>query len=194
MKAIQISLCTLSTALVVLSAAATLSGQTQDERAKEPSRSIAAPKTQPLNVKPGLWETTTSYKTSGSPPIPPETLARLTPEQRARLEERMRANSGGNTNTTTDKHCVTKEEVERADFGQGKGECVYTIQTSTSTQASGKYSCDMQGMKVNGAVDLTATDSEHIKGSSQGRLSGNGRTMNVETSFASKFLGSRCEK
>jgi hypothetical protein len=149
-------------------------------------------KIKPLNVKPGFWETTTTSKVSGAPPIPPETLARLTPEQRARLEERMRANSGGSTNTVTDKHCVSKEDVEKADFGQGKGECTYTIQTSTSTQAKGKYSCNIQGMKVNGAVDITAPDSEHIKGSSEGSLSANGHTMNAETTFTSKFLGASC--
>ena len=27
----------------------------------------------------------------------------------------------------TSKHCVTKEDLEKADFGQGKGECTYTI-------------------------------------------------------------------
>jgi len=149
-------------------------------------------KIQPLNVRPGLWETTTTFKTSGAPPIPPEALARLTPEQRARVEERMRANSAGSTSTDTTKHCVIKEDLEKSDFGQGKGECTYTIQTSTSTEAKGKYSCNMEGMKVNGAVDITAPDSEHIKGSSQGSLSGNGRTMNVETTFTSKFLGASC--
>lgn len=149
-------------------------------------------KIQPLNVRPGLWETTTTHKISGAPPIPPEALAKITPEQRARLEERMRGNSDASTNTTTDKHCVTKEDVEKTDFGQGKGECTYTIQTSTSTQAKGKYSCNAEGMKVNGAVDITAPDSEHIKGSSQGSLSGGGRTMNVETTFTSKFLSASC--
>jgi Protein of unknown function (DUF3617) len=163
--------------------------QTRDP---QPPSSQSNPKIQPLNVKPGLWETTTTHKTSGAPPIPQEALAKLTPEQRARLEERMRANSTGSTNTDTSKHCVTKEELEKADFGQGKGECTYTIQTSTSTQAKGKYSCNVEGMKVNGAVDITAPDSEHIKGSSQGSLSGNGRTMNVETTFSSKFLGASC--
>src|SRR3954471_3344159 len=73
---------------------------------------------QPLNIKPGLWEITRTYKRSGTPPVSPEILARLTPAQRARVEERMNAKSGGSANTSTDQHCVTKEDVERADFGQ----------------------------------------------------------------------------
>ena len=147
---------------------------------------------QPLNVKPGLWETTATYKTSGAPPIPPETMAKLSPQQRARLEERMKANSAGSANTSTDKHCVTKEEIEKADFGQGKGECTYTVETSTSTQVKGKYSCNVEGMAVNGAIDITAADNEHITGSTQGTLNGGGRTMNVETNFSSKFLSASC--
>jgi hypothetical protein len=147
---------------------------------------------QPLNVKPGLWETTATYKTLGTSPAPPETLAKLTPEQRARLEQRMSANAGGSTNTVTDQHCVTKEDIEKADFGQGKGECTYTVETSTSTQAKGNYSCDVEGVKVNGALDITASDAEHIKGSSHGSLSGGGRTMNVESTFTSKLLSASC--
>jgi hypothetical protein len=163
--------------------------QTRDP---QQSSNLSNLKIQPLNIKLGLWETTTTYKRSGAPPIPPEALAKLTPEQRARLEERMNANSAGSTNTVTDKHCVTKEDVEKADFGQGKGECTYTIQTSTSTQAKGKYSCNVEGMKVNGALDVKAPDPEHIKGSSQGSLDGGSRTMNVESTFTSKFLSASC--
>src|SRR6266568_18776 len=83
----------------------------QTRESQQPS-SQSKVKIQPLNVKPGLWETTATYKTSGAPPIPPETLAKLTPQQQARLEERMKANSAGssNTNTVTDKHYVTKQD------------------------------------------------------------------------------------
>ncbi len=146
----------------------------------------------PLNVKPGLWETTATYSRSGAPPIPAEALARLTPAQRARFEERMNAHAAGSTNTVTDKHCVTKEDVEKADFGQGKGDCTYKVETSTSTHAKGTYSCNIEGMEANGSVDITAPDSEHITGSTQGSLNGGGRTMNLQSTFSSKFLGANC--
>jgi Protein of unknown function (DUF3617) len=175
--------------VVMIFLAATLSAQTQDQKSKEPT---AAVKLQPLNVKPGLWETTLTYNRSGAAPITPEVLARLTPEQRARLEERMKASSGANTSTVTDKHCVTKQDVEKADFGQGKGDCTYIIQSSTSTLAKGKYSCDIEGMKVNGALEIHAPDPEHIKGTSQGSMSGGGHTMNLDSTFTSKFVAASC--
>src|SRR5690348_14518665 len=72
----------------------------------------AGVKLQPMNVKPGLWETTTTITVAGEMPIPAEVLNRLTPEQRARMEARMKANSSGHTNTNTHKSCVTKEDLE----------------------------------------------------------------------------------
>ncbi len=164
--------------------------QTRNPSQKTLSRSKLEIK--PLNVKPGLWETTATYKRSGAPPIPAEALAKLTPAQRARLEERMNAHAAGSTNTVTDKHCVTKEDVEKADFGEGKGDCTYKVETSTSTQAKGTYSCNIEGMEANGSVDIKAPDSEHIVGSTQGSLNGGGRTMNLESTFSSKFVSASC--
>jgi hypothetical protein len=69
----------------------------------------AADTIQPLNIKPGLWETTTTWKTSGQFPLPPEAqeaqegmaqvreaLAKMPPAERAKYakyEEMMKANS-----------------------------------------------------------------------------------------------------
>ena len=106
----------------------------------------------------------------------------------------MKAKSGGSTNSATDKHCVTKDDVEKADFGQGKGECTYKIQNTTSTQAKGTYSCNAEGMQINGALQIDAPDPEHVSGSSQGTFSAGGKTMNVESTFTSKLIAPRCEK
>lgn len=61
----------------------------------------AADRIQPLNVKLGLWEMTITTKNSGQMPVPPELLSKLTSEQRARLEERMKAQSSGDSKTRT---------------------------------------------------------------------------------------------
>ena len=44
-----------------------------------------------LNARPGLWEMTMATQYSGTPAIPPEAAARLTPEQRAKLATSMAA-------------------------------------------------------------------------------------------------------
>ena len=145
----------------------------------------------PLNIKPGLWESTRTVKTAGQMPIPAELLNRLTPEQRARMEERMNANSAGHSNTVTEKHCVTKEDIEkdRLKLAETK-ECTTTILSSTSSSVKAKLVCDMQGMHAVGNLQLVAADPEHMNGSYESTMNGNGHTMNMEGTWTSKWLGS----
>lgn len=152
-----------------------------------------ASKLQSLNVKPGLWENTRTIKRAGQIPIPAELLSRLTPEQRARMEERMKANSAAHTNTTTEKHCVTKEDLEkdRLKLAETK-ECTTTVLHSTSTSVKAKLVCEVEGMHATGTLELVAPDPEHMNGSSQSTINGNGHTMNVEGTWTSKWLGSSC--
>ena len=49
---------------------------------------VAGGNVNPLNLKPGLWQTTMTTIISGAPPMSPDAkakLAQLPPEQRARL-------------------------------------------------------------------------------------------------------------
>ena len=153
----------------------------------------AGQKFQPLAIKPGLWESTITVKTVGELPIPAGMLGRLTPEQRARLEERMRADSAGHANTTTDRHCVTREDLEqhKLDVSSGK-ECTPTVTTSTSSVAKGTLSCATEGMKGNATFEAVAMDSEHVKGSAHGTMTGSGHTLNVDDTFNARWLSSSC--
>ncbi|HEY4052352.1 MAG TPA: DUF3617 domain-containing protein [Terriglobales bacterium] len=149
---------------------------------------------QPLNIKPGLWEQTVNSTVAGEMPIPAEMLNRLTPEQRARMEDRMKANSAAHTHTTTDKHCLSKEDAQKNKFlnlDRNK-ECTGTITTSTSTSAKGRVSCESEGMKMTGALEILARDSEHVNGSWHATTNGAGHTMNVDSTFTSKWLGPSC--
>ena len=147
----------------------------------------------PLNIKPGLWESTRTINTAGAMPIPAELLSRLTPEQRARMEERMKAHSASRSSTTTEKHCVTKEDLEkdRLKIAEAK-ECTTTVLNSTSTSVKAKLVCDTEGMHATGSLELLAADPEHLNGSYHSTMNGNGHTMNVEGNWTSKWVGVRC--
>ena len=172
----------------VTASAQVLKGSTQ-QRAAASQTSV---KLQPLNVKPGLWETTTTYTRSGEMPIPPGMLDRMAPEQRARLEERLKANSGTKTTTSTDKNCVTKDDIKDAEFGVDKRECTQTITASSSTIAKGNLSCEIEGAKMNGSIEVNAPDPEHVKGTAHITTTGGGHSMKVDSTFSSKWLGSSC--
>ena len=160
---------------------------------RAPADSQPAPKLQPLNVKPGLWESTRTISRAGEMPIPAEMLNRLTPEQRARMEERMKAKSAAHTNTTTEQHCVTKEDVERDRLKLAEAkECTTTVLNSTTTTVKAKLVCDQEGMHATGTLELVAADPEHVNGSYQSTVNAGGQAMNVQGTWASKWLGSSC--
>lgn len=150
-------------------------------------------KIQPLDVKPGLWETTTTVTTSGQMPIPPELLSRMTPEQRVKIKERLKAQSGKRTRTVTRKKCLTKEDLQKGVmFMADKKGCTQTVMTSNSSQADVQVACENEGLKTQWTVHLQAANSKNVKGSIHAAASGGGDTMNSESTFTSKWTGASC--
>ncbi len=149
---------------------------------------------QPLNVKVGLWETTTTTTMSGAVPIPDELLSKLTPEQRARVEERMKASSGEKSTTNTYKSCITKEKLEKgSDWGnKDDKECTQTVITSTSSKAEVHMACNISGGKGEGTIKMEALSPESVKGSGQMTINGGGHTMSSNSTFTSKWIGPAC--
>lgn len=155
---------------------------------------LAASKIQPLNVKPGLWEVTTTITTQGAMPIPDGLLARMTPEQRARMEERMKASSAGAAHTTVRKECLTKEEQQKSEvFTDNDRTCKPTILTSTSTRLEAKTVCNAEGINAEGSIQVEALNPENVRGTSHAVMTGN-HDMKVDGKLTSKWLGPDCGK
>ncbi|MGH9407311.1 MAG: DUF3617 domain-containing protein [Terriglobia bacterium] len=149
-------------------------------------------KVRPLDVKPGLWQVTTTSKISGMPPIPPEVLARMTPEQRAKFGAMMNQRASGKPNTITRTDCVTKEQLNKDPFsGQGK-QCTQTVLTSTGSEMAVREVCVRNGGKTDMTIRLKALNSENVKGDLQGTNSGGDRSMNMNFHFTGKWVRSAC--
>ena len=153
---------------------------------------LAAAKLQPLNVKLGLWEVTQTSIISGQPPVPADMLSKLSPEQRARIEERMKANAGDRTRTTTYKSCLTKEKLDQDPAFMNKSKCTWTVLASTSSKADARGVCMDGGVKVDVNLHVEALNTESVKASSQGSASGGGHTMNANSTFVAKWVGPAC--
>ena len=147
----------------------------------------------PLNVKPGQWETTVTIARSGQLPVPPEVLARMTPEQRAAFEERMKANAAQAPQTRVTKSCLTTEDLAKS-FGANDDNktCKRTIVTSSPSGQEFKIECTSGPMTSTGTGHVEVIDSEHISGKTKLGMTRGGQTMNVETTFSSKWLGADC--
>jgi hypothetical protein len=149
---------------------------------------------QPLAVKSGQWESTLSGSSSGQPPLPDDLLRRLTPEQRAQVEAALQAKGTGGLKTTVNRSCLTKDKLDKPfDLGdENTKSCTRTLVASSGNRQEIRLDCDRQGMKATGTVKVEAMNSENLKGSMQITVTNHDRTMNMNYTFSSKWIGPAC--
>jgi hypothetical protein len=138
----------------------------------------------PLNAKPGLWEVTTVTVRSGMPPIPADTLAKLPPEQRARIEAQFK----GSSSTTTKQSCFAPEDVAKGlGWNNTERSCRQTIVNSSSTLQEVKWDCEGQ-QKGTGTIRIEATDSTHVNS----LVDLNMGAMHIKVTNTAKWLSNSC--
>ncbi len=152
---------------------------------------FATGKFQPLNVKTGTWQTTWVTTLSGAPPIPQEMLDKMTPEQRARFDAMMKNMKSGTPRTRSAKTCLTRDQLEKDPFNEGK-DCTETVLSSTGSKMEIEEVCTEEDSKSDSKIRIEATDSENVKGWMQSTVTGSGRTMSVNGTFTSKWIGTAC--
>ena len=153
----------------------------------------AADRVQPMDVKVGLWEVTKTTATSGQ--IPAGLLGKLTPEQRARLEERMNARSAQSQKPITYKTCVTQEQINKGfSFAEDRDRnlCTSTVVSSTTSQEQMRLECTQNGMKLNGTAHFEAIDSENVKAKTEFAGTDGARDMNADSTYTAKWISSDC--
>jgi Protein of unknown function (DUF3617) len=154
-----------------------------------PARAADGPS---FKVKPGLWQMTTDTERSGAPPIPAETLARMTPEQRARLEANFQRSLGPRHGVTP--HCVTQADLDKgfeeiADMGGGQ--CTRTVTERTQTLRAGTFTCTGREPS-SGSYRFEATSAEAVVGNWNARIGEGGQTMTMKAAIQGKWLGADC--
>jgi Protein of unknown function (DUF3617) len=161
---------------------------------------LAAGKVQPLNVKTGLWQVSTTTTMSGLPDIPPEMQARLdqmTPEQRAKMEAMMKSRFGGTPQTSSYKKCVTKEELENNAWNKPDEKCNWTVLNSTGSDMEVKTTSCTAGknvgmMQTDVDLKIHVVDSENVQATMQLTSNGNGTTMKGSGTYTGKWLSATC--
>jgi hypothetical protein len=148
---------------------------------------------QSVDVRPGLWDFTTTVQMGGMPPIP--NLDQMPPEQRARIEAAVKGMSG---TPHTEKSCVTKGGLEKA-IAEANGEknntCTSKVVNGSSSRADVHIECAPQKgeQKMVGDFTVERQDSEHMKGNGVMKTAGaNGRTMDMKWSMTGTFVSADC--
>jgi hypothetical protein len=144
-----------------------------------------------LDVRTGLWEVTSMGETSGMPPIPPEVLARMTPEQRAA----MMAALGNTGKPDIVRSCITEKTLQRGlDFNRGEsGNCKRTMLQNTSRQVDVRLECTGE-QKATGTFKIQASDRQTISGRLDMVVASGANTMTIKRTLQGKWLGSDCGK
>ncbi len=156
---------------------------------------LAQSKLTPMDVKTGLWQNTSIITLSGTPGLPPDALAKLTPEQRARYDAAMSSMGNGTARTVTSKSCLTQKDLIKDPFKDNSGQmtCQETVLNSTTSDLEIKESCAQQPAKFDFRIKIHAIDSEHAVGNGQGSGTMDGsHTMNSNMKMDLKWLGATC--
>ena len=147
----------------------------------------------PMDVKLGLWESTVTTQ-MGMPALPAELLAKLTPEQRAKMEAAMQGRGGGSSRMNSTKHCMTKETLNEAlSLAENKSQnCKRTLVSSTGAKQVIHVECTSATMTTSGDLQFEAVNRETIKGSMVMNAGQGGRGMSTKMEFTSQWLGADC--
>jgi len=156
----------------------------------------AADKTQPLHVKLGLWQMTYTTNRSTAPvqTIRPELLAKMTPEQRARVEAKLKARAAAGPRTETRQFCLTEDKLKNAVFSSEEStSCRRKMLASTSKVQQFHEECLDGGMKriIEGRFEAPLPDL--MKGSLQIKAAGSDAAgVSMKMDIVGKWVASTC--
>lgn len=144
-----------------------------------------------LNVKLGLWETTTVAQTSGMPPID---TSHMTPEQRARMEAAMEAVKNRAATPHTIRSCLTKEKLDKALFQDKDNDasCKHTVITRSATVYAFKFECSRENNNSSGEWRFEAVTPEKVKGDGKFAVENGGRKMSSRGTMTAKWIAPSC--
>ncbi len=153
---------------------------------------------QTLNVKPGLWQVTSTREGAGAPPsMPPEKLAqmqqameKMPPEGRARMEAMMKGAGGG---STTSQSCVLAEDLKKPlALGASSENCTRTVLSSSPTGQEIRVECDSKGRKSTSMMKMSTAGPEAWNATLDVNMTGPQGPMIMKTKMAGKWLSSDC--
>ena len=147
-----------------------------------------------LDLKPGLWETTSHSQAQGQLPIPQADLQKMTPQQRAAVAKMEERNKQPRTMVT--KGCLTKEKLEKDEnaflSGRPGMKCTSKLSRHTSTSIAGSRHCTGGSSEETENFAFEVRDREHVTGTVSITISDGGRTMSSKGNLSSRWVGASC--
>jgi hypothetical protein len=153
----------------------------------------ALAQTPALDLKPGLWQITSTGSMTGAPPIPPETLANMTPEKRAQVQAMMQAAMAHAGEPQIAQRCVTEDQLRRGlNFDERPNPSCHRTMVSTSSTLLVVHEECTGARPMVGDFRFTALDRETMKGDITVVMGTSANATTVQRSLQGKWLGSEC--
>ena len=146
-----------------------------------------------LDVRPGLWEISTSGEVSGTPQIPPEMLAQMQPQQQVMAEALVLAIIAQASAPHRMQFCVTPRQVQQGlDLSRiGGGTCRQTIQSRSPSGFDMQMACGGED-QMRGAVRLRVLDRSTVIGNVEVREGVGGSAAAITQNLHGRWLGASC--
>jgi hypothetical protein len=150
----------------------------------------AVAQTPALDIKFGLWETTTvaNVDMGGMPAMD---TSKMTPQQKAKMEEAMKI--AGAQHTDTRRRCVTREDIGKSFFPPAQEGCTDAITANTRTTLDMTRTCTGAHTETS-KVHMEAISPESTKGTIASTTQQGGRMQKVNIAFTSKWVAADCGK
>jgi len=146
---------------------------------------------EPLNVKPGMWETVTTIEKKGSKH--PANLDGLTAEQRAKVEIELAKRAKKETHTV--RSCLTAAKIASGEAFTGnahRGACTHTFQKQTASEVGARIECKGAN-NMTGTVSMRAADTEHMTGVVDMTFGAPDRVqLLTHSEITARWLGANC--
>ena len=148
-----------------------------------------------LDIKPGLWQVTRIPQISGQMPIPEEQLAKLTPEQRSKLEAAMQAGLNSARKTRVYKECMTQEKISRGldlDKKELDASCKRTVLASTPTELKMHDECTHSNGKSIIDVHIQVSNQTKMDGTVDVVMHSGAQNMKATNTLTGRWIAPDC--
>ena len=147
-----------------------------------------------MNVALGLWEVTTTGDQSGAPVIPDSVLARLTPEQQARMQAMMAKRS----QPKKYRSCMTAQKLDQGFEKDGQEGADSQCKLTVITNSSSEYVADKQcrtggGIAYDAKVHFNITGGKQTTGTVDVVITqADGKVSNLHRTIQAQWLSADC--
>lgn len=152
---------------------------------------LSAAGAEKLNVKLGLWEMTTVMRMSGMPPLPKELLDKMTPQARAEMQARLKAEAAEEPEPEVSSECITQEDLDKPFQSSNADECTNTIVRTTRTTQEIRMVCNGK-VKGSGVFRVSTPTPETMTGDLDLKAGDGADAFIVKGKVKGRWLGPDC--